>query len=401
LQSALRDLTGWSYGDYWFPEVRSLGGAAAMLTMVLYPYVYLLARAAFLEQSVCALEVSRTLGCTAWRSFFRVALPLARPAIVAGTALALMETLADFGTVSFFGIPTFTTGIVRAWVSFGDPVSAAQLSSSLLALVFIVLLAEHGSRRRSRYYHTSSKYQHLPGYRLHGARRVLAIVACALPLFFGFLLPAAILLKSSLETLATEADGRFFGLVWNSVTLAITTAVLAVALATLLAYSLRLNPSPVSRLAARLASMGYAVPGTVIAVGVLIPFAAFDNWLDALFERLFGLSTGLLGQADHGRRRQGAGHRTDRSLAPGAHPDHANQPLDRRSGRLRRCDERAAGHLGHAALQLRHAGGAGSQPGLRRAVVRGRLAVAGHRCRGHTTAHFTVEGHRQRATGKP
>lgn len=294
LQSALRDLTGWSYGDYWFPEVRSLGGAAAMLTMVLYPYVYLLARAAFLEQSVCALEVSRTLGCTAWRSFFRVALPLARPAIVAGTALALMETLADFGTVSFFGIPTFTTGIVRAWVSFGDPVSAAQLSSSLLALVFIVLLAEHWSRRRSRYYHTSSKYQHLPGYRLHGARRVLAIVACALPLFFGFLLPAAILLKSSLETLATEADGRFFGLVWNSVTLAITTAVLAVALATLLAYSLRLNPSPVSRLAARLASMGYAVPGTVIAVGVLIPFAAFDNWLDALFERLFGLSTGLL-----------------------------------------------------------------------------------------------------------
>ncbi len=294
LQSALRDLTGWSYGDYWFPEVRSLGGAAAMLIMVLYPYVYLLARAAFLEQSVCALEVSRTLGCTAWRSFFRVALPLARPAIVAGTALALMETLADFGTVSFFGIPTFTTGIVRAWVSFGDPVSAAQLSSSLLALVFIVLLAEHWSRRRSRYYHTSSKYQHLPGYRLRGGRRVLAIAACALPLFFGFLLPAAILMRSSLETLATEADARFFGLVWNSVTLATTTAVLAVALATLLAYSLRLNPSSVSRLAARLASMGYAVPGTVIAVGVLIPFAAFDNWLDALFERLFGLSTGLL-----------------------------------------------------------------------------------------------------------
>jgi iron(III) transport system permease protein len=294
LQSALRDLTGLSYGDYWFPEVRSLGGAAAMLIMVLYPYVYLLARAAFLEQSVCALEVSRTLGCTAWSSFLRVALPLARPAIVAGTALALMETLADFGTVSFFGIPTFTTGIVRAWVSFGDPVSAAQLSSSLLALVFIVLLLEHWSRRRSRYHHTSSKYQHLPGYRLRGVRRFLAFMACALPLFFGFILPASILVKSSFESAAGQAGGRFFGLVWNTVTLAATTAVLAVLLATLLAYSLRLTPSAVSRLAARLASMGYAVPGTVIAVGVLIPFAAFDNWLDALLGRLFGISTGLL-----------------------------------------------------------------------------------------------------------
>jgi iron(III) transport system permease protein len=246
------------------------------------------------EQSVCALEVSRTLGCTAWSSFLRVALPLARPAIVAGTALALMETLADFGTVSFFGIPTFTTGIVRAWVSFGDPVSAAQLSSSLLALVFIVLLLEHWSRRRSRYHHTSSKYQHLPGYRLRGVRRFLAFMACALPLFFGFILPASILVKSSFESAAGQAGGRFFGLVWNTVTLAATTAVLAVLLATLLAYSLRLTPSTVSRLAARLASMGYAVPGTVIAVGVLIPFAAFDNWLDALLGRLFGISTGLL-----------------------------------------------------------------------------------------------------------
>ena len=113
VQSMLRETTGLSYGDYWFPEIRSLGGATAMLVLVLYPYVYLLARAAFLEQSVCALEVSRTLGCSAWGSFRRVALPLARPAIVAGTALALMEALADFGTVSFFGVPTFTTGIFR------------------------------------------------------------------------------------------------------------------------------------------------------------------------------------------------------------------------------------------------------------------------------------------------
>ena len=294
LQTALRDFTGLQYGEYWFPEVRSLGGAATMLVLVFYPYVYLLARAAFLEQSVCALEVSRTLGCDAWASFFRVALPLARPAIVAGTALALMETLADVGAVSFFGVPTFTTGIVRAWVSFGDPVSAAQLSSGLLGLVFLVLLLEYWSRRHSRYHHTSSKYQHLPGYRLRGGRALLAIAACGTPLFFGFLLPAGILMKMSLDSASEQLGQRFFSLVLNSVTLSATTALLAVLLATAMAYNQRLTDSPIARLAGRVVSMGYAVPGTVIAVGVLIPFAAFDNWLDAWMVRLFGVSTGLL-----------------------------------------------------------------------------------------------------------
>ena len=132
-QTLLRELTGWSAREYWFPNIFTAGGAATMLTLVLYPYVYLLARSAFLEQSVCALEVSRTLGCTPFQSFYRVALPLARPAIIGGMILALMETLADFGTVSYFGIQTFTTGIYRAWFSMGDPVAAAQLSSDSIA----------------------------------------------------------------------------------------------------------------------------------------------------------------------------------------------------------------------------------------------------------------------------
>ncbi len=294
VQTLLRDLTGWEYGDYWFPDVHSLGGAAAMLSLVLYPYVYMLARAAFLEQSVCALEVSRTLGCSPTGSFFRVALPLARPAIVAGTALALMETLADYGTVAFFGVPTFTTGIVRAWTSFGDRVAAAQLASILMFLVLLVMVTERRSRGAAQYHHTSGRYQQLPRYRLRGLRAAAAILACALPLIGGFLLPGAVLVAMVLEIGDAGLSGRFVELALNSFTLAAVTAVFAVLLALLLAYSLRLEPNLLSRFACRLAGMGYAFPGTVIAVGVLIPVAAFDNALDAWMRASFGISTGLL-----------------------------------------------------------------------------------------------------------
>ncbi len=294
VQSLLREITGWGPRDYWFPQIRSLGGAIAMLTMVLYPYVYLLARAAFLEQSVCALEVSRTLGCDAWSSFRRIALPAARPAIAAGTALALMETLADYGTVAFFGVPTFTTGIIRAWSAFGDPVAAAQLSALLLGFVLLVMLLERWSRGQSRYHHTSSKYQTLPGYRLRGGRAALAWTACFVPLFLGFLLPGAILLDMAIEAGDAQFGPRYFRLVGNSFTLASVTALLAVGIAMVMAYAQRLNPGRLGAAANRIAGMGYAVPGTVIAVGVLIPTAAFDNALDAWMRASFGISTGLL-----------------------------------------------------------------------------------------------------------
>jgi iron(III) transport system permease protein len=294
VQSLLREVAGWAPRSYWFPEIRSLGGAIAMLILVLYPYVYLLSRAAFLEQSVCALEVSRTLGCSPWGSFFRVALPLARPAIAAGTALALMETLADYGTVSFFGVQTFTTGIVRAWISFGDRVAAAQLASILLGFVLLVLVLERWNRGRARYHHTSSRYQRLPGYRLSGFKAGLAVTACLLPLTLGFLLPALILLKMSLEAGDVQFGARFFQLALNSFTLASISAMLAVVLAVVMAYGQRLNPNRWGALANRMASMGYAVPGTVIAVGVLIPFARLDNALDAWLRASFGISSGLI-----------------------------------------------------------------------------------------------------------
>jgi len=213
---------------------------------------------------------------------------------VAGTALALMETLADFGTVSFFGVPTFTTGIIRAWISFGDRVSSAQLASGLMIFVLCLLLLERWSRRTMRFHHTSMRYQALPGYQLRSWRAVLAVLACGLPLFLGFLLPAALLLSMSLEAGDAQFGPRFLGLIANSFTLAAVTAVLAVLLALLLAYSARLQPNHLSFFASRLAGMGYAVPGTVIAVGVLIPFANIDNAVDAWMRANFGLSTGLL-----------------------------------------------------------------------------------------------------------
>jgi iron(III) transport system permease protein len=294
VQSLLRELTGWGAGDYSFPEIRSLGGAVVMLIFVLYPYTYLLCRAAFLEQSVCALEVSRTLGCSAFGSFLRVALPLARPAIAAGTSLALMETLADYGTVSFFGVPTFTTGVIRAWISLGDRVAAAQLASALLGLVFLVLVLERWSRGRARYHHTSMRYQRLPDYRLAGWRGALASLACATPLAIGFLIPAAILLKMTLEAGDQQFGQRFVALAVNSFSLAGITAVLAAVLACLLAYGARVRPGRLTGLANRTVALGYAVPGAVVAVGTLLPLAYFDNAIDGFMRETFGLSTGLI-----------------------------------------------------------------------------------------------------------
>ena len=155
VQTLLRDATGWTRADYWFPPVRSLGGAITVMSLVLYPYVYLLARAAFLEQCTCMLDVSRTLGRGAWGSFYKVAIPLARPAIAGGVALALMETLADFGTVQYFGVNTFTTGIYRTWFALGEPAAAAQLAGVLMLVVLLVLTLERASRGLAKYQHTA------------------------------------------------------------------------------------------------------------------------------------------------------------------------------------------------------------------------------------------------------
>lgn len=294
VQGALRQAFGWQgKTEYWFPEIRSLGGAITMLTLVLYPYVYLLSRAAFIEQSVSALEASRTLGSGPWRSFFSVALPLARPSIIAGLALALMETLNDFGTVQYFAVDTFTTGIYRTWLGLGEPAAAAQLAAILMIFVFVLLAAERRSRGSAGFHQATSLYRPLPSYVLSRSRASLAFAACALPIAFGFLLPATALLIWVVETQAI-IELSFLRLAGNSFLLAAGTGVLAVMLALLLAYGLRLRPKRVTFAAARVASMGYAIPGAVIAVGVLLPFAWLDTHIDAWMREAFGVSTGLL-----------------------------------------------------------------------------------------------------------
>ena len=294
VQTALRDFFGWGRHDYWFPPIRSLGGAIAVMTFVLYPYVYLLARASFVDQSVCALELSRTLGRCAWRSFFEIGLPLARPAVVAGVALAMMEALSDLGTVEFFGVATFASGIFRTWFGLGDPSAAAQLASIMMLFVLLLIVLERGSRGRRAFHHTSQRYRSLPRVVLRGGHAGLAFAACFVPVFLGFLLPGSQLLAWSAATAETTLNARFVGFAVNSLGLAAAAAALAVGVALVLAYCARLRPGPVMAFATRIAGLGYAIPGAVIAVGVLIPFAWIDNGVDAWMRANFGVSTGLL-----------------------------------------------------------------------------------------------------------
>lgn len=293
-QQAIRAFMGWGMQEFRLPNIRSLGGAMIVFTLVLFPYVYLIARTAFLQQSVAVLEVSRSLGASPRQAFFRVALPLARPALVAGMALALMETLADFGAVSYFGVPTFTTGIYRTWFSMGDKIAAAQLSTLLLVFVALLLSLEGWSRRKRRYHHTTGQYRRLKRFKLRGWRASAAMLACGLPVFLGFVLPALILANLAMGVGEGQITARYLGLVRNTLTLGLLTAALAVPVALLVAYALRRRGGMAVAAAGRIAGLGYAIPGSIIAVGVLIPFAAFDNMLDGLTRQWFGLSTGLL-----------------------------------------------------------------------------------------------------------
>lgn len=293
VQSLLREGMGWTRQDYWFPEIRSLGGAVLVMTLVLYPYVYLLSRAAFLSQSSCLLDVSRTLGRNPWRHFVEVAVPMARPAIAGGIALALMETMADFGTVQYFGISTFTTGIYRTWFALGEPIAAAQLAAMLMLFVLTMLWVERQSRSKARYDHTTAM-RPLTCYELSTKRKFLASLACFLPIFLGFFLPVLVLAKMSLDTGNGIFQAAFFELAWNSFALAAIASVVTVSIAVLVAYGVRLRPTKLMSGASRIASLGYAIPGTVIAVGVLIPFARFDNALNAWMQTYIGVSTGLL-----------------------------------------------------------------------------------------------------------
>lgn len=292
IQSLLRDLTGLTPREYWFPNIRSLGGAIFIMGFVLYPYVYLLARAAFLEQSLCALEVARTLGRSAVRSFLTVALPLARPAIAAGTALALMETLGDYGAVSHFGIQTFTTGIFRTWFGLGEPVTATQLAAVLMLFAGCLIILERKARKGARFHQTSQRYRELRPNPLRGGAAWAATIFCSFPVVIGFLIPLVNLTILCFTRTPTLAEGKLWTFAGNSLLLSSLTMLIAVTLALVLAYGRRLRPTKTARIATRVAALGYALPGSVVAVGVLILLAATDRLLAAMSGGT-GLGAGL------------------------------------------------------------------------------------------------------------
>ena len=295
IQTGLRQAFGWGRGDYLFPQIASLPGATVLLALVLYPYVYLLARAAFLGQSQHLMEAARALGHSRTSAFFRVALPMAWPAIAAGAAFVAMETLADYGAVLHLGVQTLTTGIFRTWFARGAPVAAAQLSALLVGFVAAAFLVERlvrGSRRFAG--DAGGRSATLTRVRLGPGGAALAAMACALPVTLGFLFPAAELVRLAVIAGDPLWGPRFLAFATNSLTMAAGAAALLVGLAVFLGYARRLQGGPVISAAMQAASLGYAMPGAVIAVGVLIPLAAFDNALDGVLRANFGISTGLL-----------------------------------------------------------------------------------------------------------
>jgi len=298
VQSLLRESFGWQRGDYWFPEIRSIPGAAFVFTVTLYPYVYLLARTAFLARTASMADAARSLGYSPLRGWLHVNLPMARPAVAAGAALALMETVADYGAASYFGLQTFTTAIYRAWFSLGDRIAASQLASVLLAVVLVLMAFELRARGRARFVSAPNSARPAQRILLGGGRGVAAMLACCLPLAAGFVVPMVILIGLAAPAVHELDVGRYLRWLLHSVALGAGAALIAVAVAVALAYAVRLTsrgmPAQAVALAARFMNLGYAVPGIVIAVGILLPLAAFDNALDVWMKARFGIGTGLL-----------------------------------------------------------------------------------------------------------
>jgi iron(III) transport system permease protein len=295
VQTALRASFGWETArDYWFPAVRTRSMAAIVLSAALYPYVYLLARAAFREQSNCTYEVARALGSGPVALFWRLGLPLARPAIAMGVALALMETVADFGTVDHFGVQTLTTGIFSVWLSGGNAGGAAQISLVILAIVVALLTLERVSRRNARFHRMSRASRPLEPMALRGGKAWAATLACLVPFGVGFVLPVSVMLSHALKNPGAWVSKGLLQALGNTIVVGGVAAVLTVAGALFLVYGVRMARRGFPRLVLPLTSVGYAAPGTVLAVGLLIPLAAMDHRVADFILAITGYDPGLM-----------------------------------------------------------------------------------------------------------
>ncbi len=295
VQTGLRAVFGWqSARDYWFPEIRSLGSAIIVLAAALYPYVYLLARAAFHEQSGASEEVAMSLGQGAFARLKRIGLPLARPAVAAGTAIVMMEAVNDFGTVDYFAVQTLTTGIFNTWLEGNNAGGAAQLACVVLALVIFLVTLEKVSRRKARFFNHAGRHRAIIRKQLSGWTAVAAMLLCMLPFAIGFMLPAGTILSHAVRHTSLWADPALYTAVRNTVLIGGIAAFLTVLGGLLLVYGVRLSGRSLPRLLQPITTIGYAAPGAVLAVGILIPLAVFDNKLADGILAVTGYDPGLM-----------------------------------------------------------------------------------------------------------
>lgn len=295
VQTALRGWFGWqSSRDYWFPRIRSIEAAIVVLAAALYPYVYLLTRTALNEQSGSAYEVARALGTGPWAMFWRLGLPLARPAIVAGSAIAMMEAVADYGVVTYFGVQTLNTGIFTTWLERRNAGGAAQIACVILLVVVILALWERFGRRGARFHQSARQPRPIQPQRLHGAAAILATAACLFPFLLGFVLPVGVILSYALSYPQGWLTPGLVRAAWNTVSLGSVAAVLTVGLALVMVYGVRISGRRLPRLLLPVTTIGYAAPGAVLAVGILIPLAALDHRLADGWLALTGTDPGLM-----------------------------------------------------------------------------------------------------------
>lgn len=297
VQTGYRALFGFQTSrEYWFPDIRSLGGAVLVLGSVLYPYVYLACRSMFMMQGRAAADVARTLGAGPLKVFLRVQIPMARPAIMIGLTLVTMETLNDIGAVEFLGVNTLTFSIYDTWLNRGSLIGAAQIAAVMLCVVALLIFVERAARRSQRFSSnkTTASVNDWAKPSLPGLRGWCATLFCVLPVLVGFFIPVFVLGGFAVSRIENFADSRLLNALWHSILVSSAAAALAVTLGFLLAYAARSERSTATTVVGRIASLGYGIPGTVLAIGVLIPLAGFDNALDGFLRAQFGISTGLL-----------------------------------------------------------------------------------------------------------
>lgn len=294
VQIVLRQITGWEGGSYWFPDIRTIGGASVVLSLVLYPYVYLMCRAAFMEQSISLLQSARLLNCSAWQSFLRVSLPLARPSIAVGISLVAMETIGDFGTMSYFSVNTLTTAIYDTWLGYSNINAAAKISAIMLLVVLLFLSMERYSRRKTKLFQNQFSSHEQFTYLLSGWKKWLALIWCWGLVLVAFLLPVAQLAYYAVTYFSQSWNGQFHQFAWNSFVVALLAAAFATLIALLVNFNHRLRPIKTNQISMRMASMGYAVPGTILAIGIMVPVMRLDHAVNDLAKWLEWQRPGLI-----------------------------------------------------------------------------------------------------------